>query len=321
MGEVIEKSLRIPQLYLAIRRHDGKLVGICPGFITTSMGVGIYDSIPFSDYGGPIVSEAIEEASLALRTFLRSQSSKKGIAYSKMRFANLKLAQCFTSPMSLADKGMGVVEVNLKVTPADLIWNKLFSKNRRQKLGSLERDGYQAEEARNISDLRHFYCLYYANMKHIGAPPRSYQFLENMWRMLYPRNLRIWLVAKGKPVGGIVVLKDKRKTYWIYAGLDRAQIPTRYSVIQYLLWKEIRKAESEGYEYVSLGGAPSNTSHKYYIQKMSFGGTFVQQQMTRFPLSSIGSILLQARDKVTLAWKSLPISPRTILAGKLSTSQ
>jgi len=159
-------------------------------------------------------------------------------------------------------------------------------------------------------------------MRYIGALPYPYEFIENMWSILYPDSLRIWLVGKKKRIGGIVVFKYGRRTYWVYAGIDRKMKYSRYSIVPYLLWKEIEKAEEEGYRYVSLGGTPSDPNSPLYLQKRSFGGLFHQQETVWYPFTSTGSILLQTRAKTISAWKTirnaLPIDLKRIVESKLS---
>jgi len=320
--EVIRKSFPYSALYLTIKDENGKVVGICPGFIISSMYTKFYCSTPHSDYGGPVIAEHwIKNASFLFPSLLQSFCSEKGISYTKMCFIDDRLARPFQSRLSYVDTNKGMMEIDLKATPSELIWNKILSKNRRQKIKRLERDGFQAQIARTKSDLRDFYDLYYKNMKYIGAFPHSYEFMENMWMTLYPWNLRIWLVEKEKRIGGIVVFKYGQKTYWQYAGIAREE-SEQYSIIPYLLWKEIKTAEEEGYRYVSLGGTPNDSQNSYYIQKSSFGSSFYQQKTVWHPISCTGRILLQTRAKIVSTWKTirnfLPLGFKSIIEKKFS---
>jgi hypothetical protein len=321
--EVIQRSFPHSALYLTIRDENGRPVGICPGFITDLMHMKVYHSTPYSDYGGPLIKElCIEQASLSLQNFLQRICPKKGMAYAKICFMDSKLVQFFKSPSSYEDGSVGIMEIDLKATPSDFIWNKIFSKNLRHNIRRFERDGFQAQEAQTKSDLRDFYDLYYENMKYIGGSLYPYEFMENMWKILYPDNLRIWLVGKEKRIGGIAVFKYGQKTYWVYAGIDRSQNYSQYSVVPYLLWKEIKTAEEEGYRYISLGATSSDPRNPKYLQKMSLGGSFHQQKVLWHPFSFTGRILLQTRANVISFWKTtrnfLPHNLKRFLESKLS---
>jgi hypothetical protein len=320
--EVIQRSFAHPPLYLAIRDLNGGLVGICPGFILGSGNMKIYHSTPYSDYGGPIIAEhCVERASSSLLGFLQSFCSSNGIAYAKICFTDGKSLRSFQSPLRYVDSSTGVMRIDLKATPSYCIWNKVFSARMRKKIRQMERVGFQAEEAKTKSDLRDFYALYNENMKYIGASPFTYEFMENIWNLLYPENFRIWVLGKDRRIGGIAVFKHGGWTYWVYVGIDRKR-SGHYSVIPYLVWQEIRKAEEEGYRYVSLGSTPSDPRDTHHLQKKDLGASFCQQKMVWYPFNYTGRILLLTRSKAVGSWKTirafLPLSLRRILENRLS---
>jgi predicted N-acyltransferase len=302
---VIQKSFGHSPLYLTMRSAGGELVGICPGFISNFTRLNVYDSVPYSDYGGPVIARRwAKQASLALLSFLQGFCSTKGIAYAKIRLMDNELVQSFQRSAVSYDLSSGVVEIDLKATPSNFIWNKILSARTRKKIRLVERDGFQAQEARTKSDLRDFYSLYYKNMKYIGAYPHNYQFINNVWDALYPENLRIWIAENRRRIGGMTVFKDRKRTYCSYVGIDR-EYSGQYSVVPYLLWKEVKKAEEEGCTCVSLGSTSSDPKHPSHIQKTGFGGLFHQQKTVWFPFGSTGLVLIQSRAKALSAWKSI----------------
>jgi predicted N-acyltransferase len=320
--EVIQRSFGHSPAYLAIRDQKGELVGICPGFILDFLHLKTYDSIPYSDYGGPVIAnQYIKQASLSLLSSLQSFCSEKHIAYAKILLSDNESARSFQPWASLVDSSVGVVEIDLDATPSDFIWNKIFSGRMRKRIRLIERDGFQAQEARTKSDLRDFYFLYCKNMKHIGASPYDYKFMENIWDILYPENLRIWTVGKKRRIGGITVFKHGPRIYWVYVGIDR-EYSGQYSIVPYLVWREIKKAEEEGYRYISLGSTSSDRKDPHHLQKIGFGGLFHQQKTMWYPFSSTGRILIQTRAKAVPAWKTtrdfLPNGIKSFLENRLS---
>jgi len=320
--KVIQKSFPYSSLYLAIRGANGTLVGICPGFMLSSTHFKVYNSLPHSDYGGPVIAECYSpQAYLSLRVSLERFCFDKDIAYAKILFEDNELLRSFNSPRCHVDTSGGTMEIDLKITPAEFIWNRIFSRNTRKKIRLIERDGFHAQEASTKSDLREFYNLYYKNMKYIGFSPYPYDFVENMWSILYPENFRIWLLGKNKRIGGTAVLKHRQKTYWVFVGIDREGCTSRYSVVPYLVWKEIQTAEEEGRTCVSLGSTPSDKSHPNYLQKKGFGALFCQQKMLWYPFTCSGHILIRNRIKAVRAWKAvqnfMPRSLRRTLENRL----
>jgi hypothetical protein len=304
--EVIQRSFPHKALYLTIKDANGRLTGICPGFIMKSTNLKMYCSTPYSDYGGPVITKRYpQQASLSLLNFFQNFCSEKGIAYAKICFMEDKLAHFFKSPLSYEDASRGTMELDLKATSSDFIWNKLFSQNTRRKIRLIERDGFQAQEAQTKSDLKDFYDLYLNNMKYIGALPYSYNFMKNMWEILYPQNLRIWLIERERRIGGMLIFKSEQKTFAAFMGIDRSQFYSKYRIFPFLIWKEIRTAEEEGIRYVSLGETSSDPKNPHHIQKQELGATFRQQKMVWYPFCLSGHILIQARAKSISAWKAL----------------
>ena len=188
----------------------------------------------------------------------------------------------------------------------------------------VERDGYHAHQARTKSDLRDFYLLYCENMKFLGLPPYPYDFLENMWTLLHPPNLRIWLVSREEAIGGTLVVKDARRTYGFLAGIANRQAYSKYPVVNYLIWKEIETAEMEGYGLLSLGATPDDPNDLHYLQKVSFGGLFNKQRLVNYPCNFVGRVYMQARAKALSGWRSvrsfLPIGLKRKLEGTVARS-
>jgi predicted N-acyltransferase len=321
--EVVQRTFNYSSLYLVIKDNTGRIVGICPGFITSSMYSKIYDSIPHSDYGGPIMENHYAEGgSLLLRNFLQEFCPGEGIGYAKFFFLDESgLSRFFKSQSGGTERTVGTMEIDLKTTPSDFLWNKRYSRNLKKRIKRVEQDGFQAQEAKTKSDLLEFYNLYTQNMKHIGASPDPFRFVENMWNALHPDNLRIWLLRKDRAVGAELFLQNKKGSYARYAAVDREQARARLSPINYLRWVEIEKAEQEGRRYVSFGSTPSDPYHPYRLQKERIGCSFHPQEMMWYSFTSTGYALIRTRAKTAPAWKAvrrfLPIGLRGFLERRL----
>ena len=302
--QVLEQSFTRP-LYLAVRNENGTLVAMCPGFILNS-GIGkIYQSTPRSDYAGPIiVDHCLDCAPQSLLKYIQSYCSNNHIAYAKVCLTENLPKMVFRSPAMFSESSGGVVEINLKATPSHHLWNKVFSSSLRKRISRIERNGFQAQEAKTKSDFREFYALYAQNMKYIGASPFSYEFMENAWNLLYPDKLRVWLAGKNKIIAGIAVLKYGQGTYVSYTGIDR-KLSHTYSVNPYLVWHEIKKAEEEGCQLVSLGSTSSNPRETHHLQKIELGGLFRKQTTVWYPFNFVGQSLLLCRIKTVNAWKNI----------------
>jgi len=303
--EVIQRSFPSFAHYLVVKSNNGTVVGICPAFIQKHGPIKVFTSMPYSDYGGPIIREAyFEQASVLLRKFIEKYCFNNGLSFAKICFVGDRIGQFFKSPLSYVDTGAGVMVIDLKATPSDVIWNEIFSRKQRYEIRHFERGGFNVREATNESDLRDFYDLYLVNMRHLGVSGYPYVFFRNMWNTLFPENFYLMLLEKEKCLGGLAQFKYKDGFYGGYVAIDREWPWGRYSLTSYMIWKLIKKAEEVGIRYVSLGSTPSYKRHPHYIQKNRFGSTFLQQEWVFIPFGYEANFLLVAWAKAISAWRS-----------------
>ncbi|MCW4018314.1 MAG: GNAT family N-acetyltransferase [Candidatus Bathyarchaeota archaeon] len=302
--QVLEHTFTRP-LYLAVRNKNGKLVAVCPGFILESGIVKMYHSTPFSDYSGPVIAnDCYASAAQALLSHLQNYCVREGIAYAKTCLMENDSKRIWQYATKYVDPNVGVVEIDLNECSSAFIWNSVFSARMRRDLRQVEKKGFQVRQATTKSDFNAFYRLYALNMQSIGGAPFPYAFMENMWRLLYPVNMRIWLIGKEKPVAGPAVFKYGRGTYGAYVGLDRAG-SGRFAVVPYLMYHELKKAEEEGYKLVSLGSTPRDPNGAHYLQKIRLGGSYRNQITTWLPFNSTGHMLVLGRNRAVTAWKNI----------------
>jgi len=306
--EVIEKTFSQPTAYFVIRNNNRRLIGIFPVVISKLGPLRIYDSLPYSDLGGPIIEKShIREASLSLQRFLEKSGYENGISGAKVCFIENGLGQLFKSERSYVDRGKGIVEIDLERKPPDFIWKKELRKRHRKRIRRFARDGFQIREAKQKLDLRRFLIIYYRNMKHIGAPSYPPAFFENIWSTLYPENFNILLCEKDKTVGGIAFFKYGQRIYLAYSGFRRELLLSRYQIMPYLYWRSIRWAEENKFTYVCFGGTPSYPKSVNYSQKIMFGASFLQQETVSVPFDLSTFAFLIAKKKLYAFTKTLPL--------------
>jgi len=304
--KVLKETFSLPTLYLTIKDSEGKLAGVCPLAISNWGPLKVYESLPYSDHGGPVMKKScIKEASISLWKFLEKSSYENNILLTKMLFVDEEVSRFFKSQNTYVDKSKGVVEIDLEVKPSIFIWNKIFRNAERKRIRRFERDGFQVRETRTRSDFAEFLVTYYKNMEHINAPTFPIKFFKNIWNMLYPENFNVLLVEKKEIVGGIAFFKYMKRIYLTYLGIDRETLSSRYRIAPYMFWKAIKWAEENGFRYVSLGATPSDPRSIYYSQKMMFGGSFLQQESVHVSFAHNGSAFLSAILKAMRVWETL----------------
>jgi serine/alanine adding enzyme len=319
--KIIEKSFGFVPAYFTVK-DQGEVAGICPGFITAPWLLRTYNSLPNSDYGGPLFNNAhLVKGRTCLRDFLAEYCSENQISHAKLCFLGDVPKQFSDVPFTYTDRSKGIVEIDLKATPSEFIWTNLLSKKIRQITRHFEKDSFRLEEIRSKSGLKEFYSLYDTNMRHIHAPAYSYSHFENMWNMLPSQEFRVWLIRGNQNIGGSACFVHGERLYLVYAGINRKLDLRRYNVMPYLCWNLIRWAEEHGLRYVSMGSTPSDPTNTYHHLKMRFGAKFLQQDTALVPFDYSARTLLTVRSKAVSGWKAvrglLPSNFRILLEHRL----
>ena len=92
-----------------IRDESGHLEDVCPFALTKKLGFfRILDSLPESDFGGPLVEASTAKAALtALKEYLREFYPKKCVTYAKIRCADKTTASHFNARGMTVDTSSG----------------------------------------------------------------------------------------------------------------------------------------------------------------------------------------------------------------------
>lgn len=285
---VLEDAFSLETEYLVVRSDSGEVVGVCPFALTRKLKVfRILDSLPESDFGGPLVAAGHEEALRALNDYLLAIGRGKGITYAKIRCPQEKLSRHFQAKGRTLDLSSGSMNVDLTEQPPDYIWDKVFTQKSGQRtyIRRFEKDGFQNVEAQSTKDLDTFYDLYQRNMSYIGGAPHPYSFFRQLWEKLYPDYFNILLtLGKGRCIGGeaFFIYPPQRTAYQTFIGLDR-NVETQYRTYFYLSWGLIQWCAKNGFRVVSFGGTQADPRSSNYSQKSKFGASFNQDYVVCLP--------------------------------------
>jgi len=286
---ILEEVFACQTEYLVIRDDSGKLAGVCPFAITSKLRLfRILDSLPESDFGGPLViEEKAAEALQALNDYLPGLCRGQGVTYAKIRCPNEIAMSHFRARDMTVDTSTGSMNLDLEQKSSDFVWNKVFTQKGGQRtyIRRFEKDGFQNVEAQNVNDLEMFYKLYYGNMRYIGGAAYPYSFFRKLWDELYPDYFNILLtVGNGKCIGGegFFIYPPRKTVYQIYIGLDR-NVETQYRTYFYLSWGLIKWCEANDFKVASFGGTPADPDSQNYSSKSKFGASFNQDYVVCLP--------------------------------------
>ena len=288
--KVLEDAFSLETVYLVVRGNSGKVVGVCPFAVTRKLRLfRILDSLPESDFGGPLLAAGREEeeALRALNDYLFAIGRERGITYAKIRCPQEKITCHFQAKGRTVDLSSGSMNLDLTEQPPGYIWDKVFTQKSGQRtyIRRFEKDGFQNVEAQSTSDLDKFYELYQCNMNYIGGAPHPYSFFRQLWEELHPDYFNILLtIGNGRCIGGeaFFIYSPRKAAYQTFIGLDR-NVETQYRTYFYLSWGLIKWCAKNGLQVVSLGGTPADPSSSNYSQKSKFGANFNQDYVVCLP--------------------------------------
>jgi hypothetical protein len=308
--EVIESSFPVNTLYLTVRNDDGRLVGIYPACILTKASTRVLDSLPFSDFGGPVFEKRTEEqACTILYRTIDEFCRRNSVSLAEICLeCGRSYENFFKSSRSYVTTNKGVVYLDLMSRSSDMVWKSLASKQR-QKIRKLEKNGFTVREASNKTDLKTFLSLYHQNMQYLGVPGFGPDFFENVWDILYPQNFTILFAEMKTSLGGVAFFKYDKTIYLTYFGMDRESLQHIPAVAPFLFWKAINWAEKNGFTTVCFGSTPAQPKSMgekaNYSQKMAFGGSFQTQETIYVPFDSRSFITTLLAPKATRTWKRI----------------
>lgn len=311
--DFIKQACNLEPNYLVARNDFGQIAGIYPGFISKARTFNFHESVPFADYGGPLCDN--EQVGFAFQDYFSRHSSEIGIDYLKLCLTSGigYFPSIFKSNLSVVQRHKGVMEINLNSSDPEFLLNELISSSSlRRKIRKIDDSPYKAVQGSSIKDLEKFYRVYCANIKFLGAKPWNYSMIKLMWQKFYPNNLRLWLMGENEVAGASLVLKNYHGSLVKFLCVNR-ELKLAFPIAKYLFWKETLQATIEGSKKISFGSTPSDPSDVHYLNKLSVGSTFREQEIIWFPVSSKGCILLQTRRKTEASWLKIRDSlPKTI---------
>ncbi len=311
--KALEEAFSLKTVYLVVRGNSGEVVGVCPLALTRKLGIfRVLDSLPESDFAGPLVAAGYEEEALhALNDYLLAAGPGMGITYAKLRCPRREIARHFQAAGKTLDLSSGSMNLDLREKPVEYIWNNVFSQKSGQRtyIRRFEKDGFQNVEARSAEDLDTFYELYRRNMRHIGGVPHPHSFFRRLWKELHPDYFNILLtVGNGRCIGGeaFFIYPPRKTAYQTFIGLDR-NVETQYRTYFYLSWGLITWCARNGFEVVSFGGTPADPATSNHAQKSRFGASFNQDYVVCLPFDRALFLTRQAALKLgRAAQKRLP---------------
>ena len=291
--------------YYLIAKEKNEIVGVFPAALIKSKLFGSrLCSLPFSDYGGPVLKRNKENI-LVITEFLENLPiTMTQIDYMEVRSPiQNELVESLNSTLKLGNIKYVTFIIDLR-KPFDEIWRKSFDKYLRNAVRKAVKNKIKVVEKNFEESLTSFYRLYLSTMKKLGSPPHGLEFFKACHESL-GEQIKIFLATtSNKTVGGVLFFLGRKIIYPAYEGIDSEY--RRLNVASLLFSRIIEWGCENNYHSFNFGRTLYGSGvHSF---KKQWGG-----KETSSPYYYLGKQIPQQdpREKyanISKMWSKLPIS-------------
>lgn len=218
--KVLESVYHYKCKYL-IAEERSEIVGVFPAAIIRSKLFGTQIcSLPFADYGGPILSN--KAGYTVVNSFLDSLSTHmEKASFIEVRApVQTSVADCLNKNLETGKMEYVTFVVDLN-KPFEEIWKRDFDKYLRNAIRKAIKNNIEAASERWGEDINQFYHTYLLTMKKLGSPAHGLEFFKSLHDLLGDEHVKLFLSKKSnKIIGGIVAFTGKDTIYPVYEGID-----------------------------------------------------------------------------------------------------
>lgn len=243
---------------------DGKnIVGVLPLIFIKSLIFGKkIISMPFCEYGGPLINRKEKEALRLILKQAKKIAKEKNVEYIEFRGVPKEIVK------DIEKEGFNPLGKNFTFTldltdGIEKIWNNLEKGRVRTGVRKAEREGVVLCEVKKEKEMESYYKIWLNTQKRHGTPTHSIKLFKTMFREFHPKNMRVFLAKyEGKDIGGIILFPQGGKVlYWSSVVLSKYR---RLDSQTFLVWKAIEWSVKNGYKIFDFGRTRKDTSIYFY---------------------------------------------------------
>jgi CelD/BcsL family acetyltransferase involved in cellulose biosynthesis len=305
--KTIHETYSFDPLLILARENNGSLAGIFPSFgIRRYFSRPRVVSIPFSDYGGPLLSNSLREADFLLR--LREQFPEK-LKCLEIR-GGLQSPEMFTRYDYYKRH-----TINLQ-SGIDAIRDRIDKKTILYSIRKAERAGVEVRQENSRLALKEFCRLNALTRKKHGMPTQPRFFFENLFDSTVVKNRAFIVVARheSRAIAASFFLIVGKMIHYKYSASDPYYVKT-FAPNHLLTWSVINWGASQGYHELDFGRtSPDNIGLIRY--KNMWGMEDVDLPYYYYPKIK-GAASTKERGRFyrcfTSLWRHLPFSVTELL--------
>ena len=246
---VLEEVYGYRCIYLNIVSGERR-VGIFPS-ILVRRGNGRLISLPFQEYGGPLLDDLSEHQQRYVAGLLLGAAQQEGCSAVEIRGGTgcEKLAGtdlCVRQPLH--------AYAVLNLAPEMDLWRHSLTSEARKGVNRARKAGLTGDVRLGqdaVSDP--FYALYLVSMRRLGVPPHPLQFFRTLADGLGRRLVASWVEKRGEPVAVLLGAVTGRRIQIYVTASDSSAWSLRPNDLAH--WELIRWAASSGLRLFDFGSA------------------------------------------------------------------
>jgi len=272
-GDILCKSYNFDRYYLGVKR-GADVIGILPVILIRSNIFGDkFLSLPFCEYGGPLVvnpsDHSVEKQALTLllKSLIQLRQTLK-LDYIEIRHPPTTLSLLLSSLGFRTLQRYLTFKINLARSESEL-WQNL-KRDVRRRVAKAMKAGIEVKTG-GANYLKDYYEMYLSTQKEHGSPPHSYNFFKTMYDTLESKGLMRMFLAfyQGKSIAGdIFFCFNGKMNTW--SGV----VDARYKDLNpthLLFWQMIKWGSDEGLKTFDLGRTRLDAGGIYQF-KSRWGG-------------------------------------------------
>ncbi len=287
-GDVLCRTYNYERYYLAVKRGKD-VMGIMPLiYIKSSVFANKLVSLPFCEYGGPLVNSTDKSViKLTLKMLFRGLNElarKLIVDYIELRQPPSFLSSFFPSFGFTVLQRYLTFKVNLTKNESEL-WRNL-KKNTRYHVRKAIKAGIEIKDV-DANHVEQYYSLYLKTQRRHGSPPHSYSFFKNIFNSFKPKGLLQMIVAvhNDKPIAGEINFLFNGIIYGWGSVTDRNY--AHLNPTSLLWWYMIKSGLENDYKILDLGRTRLEAEGIYHF-KSGWGSVKVRLQDYVFYMKDVG---------------------------------
>lgn len=307
-GEVLCKTYKYQRYYFGVKRGQEILAVLPLIYIRSKIFPDKLVSLPFAEYGGPLLMDSIDSSEIesALALFSKTLGALirvLGVDYVDLRQPSFSLS--LTDPTSVFTPLRRYLTFRVDLTNGESeLWRSL-DKKCRNAVRRARRAGVRVKEV-DSDDMGQYYHLHLLTESRHGSPPHSEAFFRSVFDAFRREGLRMsFAVYGGKAIGGITAFYFGKKIYWFNNVLDREYASLNPTNL--LLWHLIEWGIQNDFETLDLGQTRPEDKGIYHF-KSGWSGREVPLENHVFMMKNteIPDPLQRKYVVLSKAWSLLP---------------